>query len=49
MRPILETYLRRLTNLSGKNRSLLIQKLRADHFVDVQRQPKYSIMLNLRP
>ena len=36
MRPILETYLRRLTNLSGNNRSILIQKLRADHFIEDQ-------------
>ena len=53
MRPILETYLRRLTNLSGNNRSLLIQKLRADHFVDAHQfdfalnDPSFNIIESL--
>ena len=53
MQPILETYLRRLTNLSGNNRSLLIQKLRADHFVDAHQfdfslnHPSFNIIESL--
>ncbi len=35
MEKILQSYLRRLTNLSGNNRSLLLQRLVADHFLDI--------------
>src|SRR5688572_7328312 len=34
---ILQTYLRRLTNLSGNNRSLLLLRLHAEQLVDVQK------------
>jgi DNA polymerase IIIc chi subunit len=33
---LLTTYLRRLTNLSGNNRSLFLPKLTSDNFIDVQ-------------
>jgi len=33
---LLTTYLRRLTNLSGNNRSLFLPKLTTDNFIDVQ-------------
>ena len=33
---ILSTYLRRLTNLSGNNRSLVLLRLQADQLIDVQ-------------
>ena len=33
---ILETYLRRLTNLSGNNRSILLLRLYADQLMDLQ-------------
>ncbi len=36
MEKILQSYLRRLTNLSGNNRSLLLLRLIKEHFVDVQ-------------
>ncbi len=35
MRKILESYLRRLTNLSGNNRSLLLLRLISDQFLDL--------------
>jgi superfamily I DNA and/or RNA helicase len=35
MEKILQTYLRRLTNLSGNNRSLLLLRIVAEHFIDV--------------
>jgi hypothetical protein len=33
---ILKTYLRRLTNLSSNNRSLLLLRLRSDQLIDLQ-------------
>lgn len=35
MKHILQSYLRRLTNLSANNKSLLLLRLRADHFIDL--------------
>ena len=35
MQKILESYLRRLTNLSGNNRSLLLLRLISDQFIDL--------------
>lgn len=35
MRQILQSYLRRLTNLSGSNRSLLLLRLYGGHFIDL--------------
>src|SRR5688500_4661927 len=34
---ILQTYLRRLTNLSGNNRSLLLLRLSQDQLIDLQK------------
>jgi superfamily I DNA and/or RNA helicase len=47
---LLITYLRRLTNLSGNNRSLFLARLTADQFIDVQElsqfngEPAFSII-----
>ncbi len=47
---LLTTYLRRLTNLSGNNRSLFLARLTTDQFVDVQElsqlngEPAFSII-----
>ena len=47
---LLTTYLRRLTNLSGNNRSLFLARLTADQFIDVQElsqlngEPAFSII-----
>ena len=35
MQKILQSYLRRLTNLSGNNRSLLLLRLISDQFIDL--------------
>lgn len=35
MQQLLKLYLRRLTNLTGNNRSILLRRLIADHFVDL--------------
>jgi len=35
MQKILKSYLKRLTNLTASNRSLLLLRLRADHFIDL--------------
>ena len=35
MESILQLYQRRLTNLTGSNRSLLLRRLKTDHFIDV--------------
>ena len=35
MQQILQSYLRRLTNLSSNNRSLLLSRLTGDHFIDL--------------
>ncbi len=35
MQQILQSYLRRLTNLTGNNRSLLLMRLLADQFIDI--------------
>lgn len=35
MKPILQAFQKRLTNLSGNNRSLLLQRLHAEQFLDV--------------
>ncbi|PIB36790.1 DNA helicase I [Reichenbachiella sp. 5M10] len=50
MQEILKSYLRRLTNLSGNNRSLLLLKLLADQFIDIHdfdfalNEPSFKIM-----
>ncbi|MBX2915104.1 MAG: DUF4011 domain-containing protein [Cyclobacteriaceae bacterium] len=47
---LLTTYLRRLTNLSGNNRSLFLARLTADQFIDVQElsqlngEPAFSLI-----
>ena len=53
MQKILQHYLKRLTNLSGNNRSLLLLRLTSDHFIDVHsfdfvnNQPSFSIISDL--
>lgn len=53
MQQILQSYLRRLTNLTGNNRSLLLLKLTANQFIDihdfefVQKAPSFSIIEQL--
>ena len=53
MQQILQSYLRRLTNLTGNNRSLLLMKLLADQFVDIHdfdfnnSKPSFSIIEQL--
>lgn len=53
MRKILQSYLRRLTNLSGNNRSLLLMRLISDQFVDLHHfdflnnKPSFSIIEEL--
>lgn len=53
MQQILQYYLRRLTNLTGNNRSLLLIKLLADQFIDlhdfdfVDKKPSFSIIEQL--
>lgn len=50
---ILSTYLRRLTNLSGRNRSLLLLRLQAEQLIDVQElsflngEPAFEIIKSL--
>jgi len=50
---LLTTYLRRLTNLSGNNRSLFLARLTADQFIDVQElsqlngEPAFSLINSL--
>lgn len=53
MHRILQSYLRRLVNLTGSNRSILLTRLIADHFIDLHRfdyvnnQPSFSIIQQL--
>ena len=53
MKAILESYLRRLTNLSGSNRSLLLLRLISDQYIDVHdtdfvlNQPSFSVIEGL--
>lgn len=53
MQKILQQYLKRLTNLSGNNRSLLLLRLISDHFIDlhafdfVNNRPSFSIISEL--
>ncbi len=53
MQKILESYLRRLTNLSGNNRSLLLLRLISDQFIDLHdldfnhETPSFEIIKNL--
>lgn len=53
MQQILESYLRRLTNLSGNNRSLLLLRLISDQFIDLHDldfnydSPSFDIIKNL--
>ncbi len=53
MHQILQSYLRRLTNLSGSNRSLLLMRLIADHFIDlhefdfINNQPSFDLIQQL--
>lgn len=53
MRQILQSYLRRLTNLSGNNRSLLLMRLISDQFIDLHHfdflnnKPSFSIIEEL--
>ncbi|RED99735.1 AAA domain-containing protein [Marinoscillum furvescens] len=53
MEKILQTYLRRLTNLSGNNRSLLLLRLISDQFLDLHDldfadgQPSFSVIQQL--
>jgi hypothetical protein len=50
MEKILQTYLRRLTNLSGNNRSLLMLRTVSEHFIDVhefdflQNEPSFQVI-----
>ncbi len=43
MKHILQSYLRRLTNLTTRNKSLLLLRLSADHFMDVN---EFNFLLN---
>src|SRR5690554_1366708 len=53
MQQILQSYLRRLTNLTGNNRSLLLLKLIGDQFIDLHdfeyanKKPSFSIIEQL--
>src|SRR5690606_32523521 len=54
MQQILQSYLRRLTNLTGNNRSLLLMKLLAEQFIDIHdfdftnnSKPSFSIIEQL--
>ncbi|UXP33213.1 AAA domain-containing protein [Reichenbachiella agarivorans] len=53
MQEILKSYLRRLTNLSGSNRSILLLKLLSEQFIDIHEfdyalnQPSFDIMKGL--
>ena len=53
MQKILQSYLRRLTNLSGNNRSLLLLRLISDQFIDIHdlnfalNQPSFDIIKGL--
>ncbi len=53
MEKILKSYLNRLTNLTAKNRSLLLLRLTSDQFIDIHdfnflnKQPSFSILENL--
>ena len=53
MKEILQSYLKRLTNLSGNNRSLLLLKLNVEQFIDlhdldhVNGAPSWQIMEQL--
>lgn len=53
MEKILQSYLRRLTNLSGNNRSLLLLRLISDQFLDLHdldfanNQPSFKVIENL--
>src|SRR5690606_32304971 len=53
MQKVLQQYLKRLTNLSGNNRSLLLLRLTSDHFIDlhsfdfVNNMPSFSIISDL--
>lgn len=50
MKTILQSYLRRLTNLSGNSRSILLSRLLADQFIDIHdfnfalNKPSFSII-----
>jgi hypothetical protein len=43
MKHILQSYLRRLTNLTSKNKSLLLLRLTGDHFIDLH---EFNYLLN---
>jgi len=53
MREILQSYLRRLTNLSGNSRSVLLLRLMADQFIDLHlfnfslNKPSFSIIQDI--
>ncbi len=53
MKHILQSYLRRLTNLSATNKSLLLLRLRVDYFVDIHdfnfllKKPSFDIIRGL--
>jgi len=53
MKKILQTYLRRLTNLSANNRSLLLLRLYVDQFIDIHefdymiKEPSFKIIYKL--
>ena len=53
MKKILQTYLRRLTNLSANNRSLLLLRLYVDQFIDIHdfdyalKEASYNIIYKL--
>lgn len=43
MKHILQSYLRRLTNLTTRNKSLLLLRLKGDHFIDIH---EFNFLLN---
>ena len=53
MNHILKSYQKRLTNLTGKNKSVLLLRLQASHFIDLHKfnflnkKPSFSIIENL--
>lgn len=53
MKHILQSYLRRLTNLTSKNKSLLLLRLGGDHFIDLHefnfllKKPSFHIITSL--
>ena len=53
MKQILQSYLRRLTNLSATNKSLLLLRLRVDYFIDIHdfnfllKKPSFDIIRGL--